>query len=68
MREYDIAIEHIRDVKDSYLSKDLATVDRWNKLTVADEDPEFLENFNSVISDGYIPNGEEDNDTYGEEK
>ena len=38
MREYIIAIEQILDVKDADLSKDLAMVDRWNNLTVADED------------------------------
>ena len=35
----------------------------WNDLTVVDEDPEFLDESNRVISDGSIPNGEDDNDT-----
>ena len=52
MREYNTEIEWRLDLKDAYLLKDLLVVDRWNKLTVADEDPEFLEKYNSVISDG----------------
>ena len=43
-------------------------VDWWNKLTVADEDPEFLDESNRVISDVSIPNGEDDDDTYKEEQ
>ena len=39
MREYDIAIEWRLDIKDADLYKDITMVDRWNKLTVADEDP-----------------------------
>ena len=34
-------------------------VERWNKLTVAGKDPEFLNNYNIVSSYGSIPNGEE---------
>ena len=34
MRDYNIAIEHILDVKDADLSKYLAMVEQWNKLTV----------------------------------
>ena len=52
-------IEQRLDVKDAYLSKDLTAVERWNKLAVVDEDPEFLDEFNDVISDGSIPNGED---------
>ena len=58
MRDYNIAIEQRLDVKDADLSKDLAMLDRWNNLTVADDDPEFLDKYNSLISDGSIPNGE----------
>ena len=43
-------------------------VERWNKLTVADEDTEFLDKYNSEISDGSIPNVEDDNKTYDKEK
>ena len=31
------------------------------KLSIADEDPEFLEEFNQVISDSSIPDGSDDN-------
>ena len=63
MRESNIAIEQRLDVKDAYLSKDLVMLERCNKLTVADEDPDFLDEYNRVISDGSIPNGEDNNDT-----
>ena len=43
MREYNIVIEQILDVKDTYLSKDLVMVELWNKLTIEDDDPEFLD-------------------------
>ena len=43
-------------------------VDRWDKLTVADEDPEFLEESNCVISDGLIPNCEDGINTDVEEQ
>ena len=43
MREYKISIERRIDVNDADLSKDLAMVDQRNKLTIADEDPEFLD-------------------------
>ena len=33
----------------------------WNNLTVANEDPDFLDEYNNVISDGSIPNGEYNN-------
>ena len=44
MREYNIAIERRLNVKEADLLKDLAMVYRWNKLAIADEDPEFLDN------------------------
>ena len=43
-------------------------VERRNKLTVADEYPEFLDEYNCVISDGSIPNCEDNNNTDDEEK
>ena len=43
-------------------------VERWNKLTVADQDPEFLDGYNRVISDGSIPNGEDDNEIDGKKQ
>ena len=38
-------------------------VEQWNKITVADEDPEYLDEYNFVISDGSIQIGEGDNET-----
>ena len=38
-------------------------LEQWNKLTVADDDPEFLDEYNRVIRDGSIPNVEYDNKT-----
>ena len=66
MIEYNIAIEQRLEVKDADLSNDLAMVELWNKLTIADEDPEFLDEYNRVLSDGSIPNGEDDNERDGE--
>ena len=56
MREYNISIEQILDKKDVGLSKYLVVIDRWNNMTVADEDTELLDEYNRVISDGSIPN------------
>ena len=61
MRYLNIMIEQRLDVKDADLSKDLAMVYRWNELTIADEDQEFLDEYNYVISDGSIPNVIDDN-------
>ena len=68
MREYNIAVEQRLDVNDADLLKELAMVDRWNKLTVVDEDPEFLDQYIQVISDVSIPNSEDDNETDDEEQ
>ena len=68
MREYNIAIEKRLDVKDAGLLKDLVMVDQWNKITVVDEDTEFLDKYNRLISYGSIPNGEDDSDTDDEEQ
>ena len=68
MREYNTEIEWRLDVNDAYLSQYLAILYRWNKLTVSDEDPEFLDEYNRVISDRSIPNREDYNDTDDEEK
>ena len=68
MREYNILIEQRLDVNDADLLKGLVIVYRWNKMTVADEDPEFLNESNRVISDGSIPKDEENNETGNKEK
>ena len=36
-------------------------IDQWNKLLIADEDPELQEELNRVISDLIIPDGPDDN-------
>ena len=58
MIEYNIVIKLGLEVKDADLLNDHVMVERWNKLTVMDEDPEFLDKYNRVISDGSIPNDE----------
>ena len=68
MVDYNIAMEQRLDVNDSDLSKDLAMVELWNNLTVVDEDTEFFNKYNRVISDGSIPNVEDNNKTYNEER
>ena len=68
MREYNIVIKQRLDINDAYLSKDLVILERWNNLRVADEDPGFREEYNRVIRDGSIPNGEDDIEIYDNEK
>ena len=68
MREYNIAIEKRLDVKDAGLLKDLVMVDQWNKMTVVDEDTEFLDKYNQVICDESMPNGEDNIEINYEEK
>ena len=68
MIDCNIAIEQRPDVKDADLSKDLAMVEIWNNLTVVDEDPGFLDQYNRVISDGSIPNDKDNNETDDKEK
>ena len=43
MRGYNIEIEQRLDIKDADLLKYLTMVERWNKLTVVNADPEFLD-------------------------
>ena len=38
-------------------------VEQWNKLTIADKDPEFLDKYNCLISKVSIQNGEDNNNT-----
>ena len=47
--------------KDSDLLKQVQNVDHWNKLLIADQNPELLEELNQVISDSSIPDGPDDN-------
>ena len=63
MREYNIAIEQRLDVNDANLSKEIDTVRRPNKTTIADENPEFLGEHKCVIRYGSITDGEDNNDT-----
>ena len=68
MREYIITIKQRLDVKDADLLKDLAMAKQWNKLTVSDEDTEFLGESNRVISYGSIKNGEDNIETDAKEQ
>ena len=43
-------------------------VEQWNKLNITDEDPEFLDEYNCLFSDGSIPNGEDNNEKYYKEQ
>ena len=43
-------------------------IELWNNLTVSDEDPGFLYEYNFVISDVSIPNGEDYNQKYEKEQ
>ena len=49
------------DVNNSDLKKKDQGIDRWNKLSIVDEDPEFLEEHTQVISESSIQDGLDDN-------
>ena len=55
MEDYDTKVVERLSVKDSDLSKQVQNINRWNKLSITDQDPEFLEELNQVISDSSIP-------------
>ena len=61
MINYDNKIAERIAVKNSDLTKQTQGIDRWNKLSITDEDPEFLEELNWVISDCSIPDVPDDN-------
>ena len=60
MSDYDTNISERLDVKNSDLKNQAQGIDRWNKLSIADKDSEFLEELNQVISDLSIPDGPDD--------
>ena len=61
MSDYDTKISESLDVKNSDLTKEAQGIDWWNKISIADEDPEFFEEFNLFISDSSNPDGPDDN-------
>ena len=61
MSDYDTKIVERIDVNNSDLNKQAQGIYQWNKLSIADEDPELLEELNRVISDSRIPDGPDDN-------
>ena len=61
MNDYNTNISERLDVKNSELTKQAKGIDQWNKLSIADEGPEFLEELNRVISGSSIPDGPDDN-------
>ena len=63
MIEYNIVIKLGLEVKDADLLNDHVMVERWNKLTIADENPEFLGEHKCVIRYGSITDGEDNIDT-----
>ena len=61
MSDYDTKISERIDVKNSDLTKQSQGIDWWNKLSIADKDPELLEELNRVISYSSIPDVPDDN-------
>ena len=59
--DYDTKISERLDVNNSDLKKQSQGIDLWNKLSIADEDPEFLEELKRVISDSSISDVPDDN-------
>ena len=55
MSDYNTRISERLDVKNSDLTKQAQGIYQWNKLSIAYEDPEVLEELNRVISDQSIP-------------
>ena len=55
--DYDTKIYERLDVKNSDLTKQSQGIEQWNKLSMAEEDPGFLEELIRVISDSRIPDG-----------
>ena len=55
--DYDIKIDESLDIDNSDLTIQAQGIDQWNKLSIADKDPELLEELNRVISDSSIPDG-----------
>ena len=60
MRYYDTNISERLDINNSDLTKQAQGKDWRNKLSVADKDPELLEELNRIISDSSIPDGPDD--------
>ena len=60
MSDYDTKIDERLDVKISYLTKQAQCIDQWNRISISDENPGFLEELNRVISDSSILDGPDD--------
>ena len=67
MSDYDTKISERFDVKNSDLTKQAQGIDQRKKISFADENPEFLEELNWVISDSSIPDGSDDSMRYDKE-
>ena len=59
--DYYTKIAERLGVKNSDRTKQAHGIDRWNKLSISDEDTEFLEELNRVISDSIILDVPDDN-------
>ena len=59
--DYDAKIAERLDVNNSDLTKQAQGIDRCNKLSIEDADPELLEELNRVINDSSVPDGPDDN-------
>ena len=64
MSDYYTKISESLDINNSDLKNQAQCIDRWKKLSISDEDPEFLEELNRVISDSSTPDGSDDNMSY----
>jgi len=60
MKDYDQAIAERLDIENANIA--LGNHDdtpQWNQLSIVDEDPEFVEEFNRVINDATLPEADE---------
>ena len=68
MKDFDEKIAKRLDIKGSDLSQMVSNVHGWNKLSILEEDPEFMEEFNRVINDAKVPHGANDDVNDREDK
>ena len=57
MGEYDDRIERQLDVKDKDI--DLMEIPQWNRLSIDEDDPEFLNEFEKIIQDDEVPEADD---------
>ena len=60
MQSFDTNIKKINDSTKADLSHRLHNISDWNRLSLDENDPEFMEEFQRIISDESIPDADDD--------